>query len=307
MKKLILLTAIAFFFTAQGADASSSVASKGYVKPQWLKAHAYDRNLLIVDVSLKPEDYVKGHIPNSVYVDWKRDMADQSEKRYYRIVPKEGFEKVMSRIGATHDTTLIFYDNLNNRLAIRALWVARFYGHENAAILEGGISAWKWAGFETTSNKPARTPSKYKVQMVHSDMNVQKRFVKENLRNKKILFVDSRRWKMYTGEIPGMMIHTGKQVARRGHLPSAIHLPWKSNIDKSSMFLDKSTLMGKYSKVGLRKDRPVVFYCNEGVHAAYNWFVATELLGFKNVQIYEGSMGEWADQPLFPMVSGIGF
>ncbi|MBI4773409.1 MAG: hypothetical protein HY788_04375 [Deltaproteobacteria bacterium] len=51
----------------------------------------------------------------------------------------------------------------------------------------------------------------------------------------------------------------------------------------------------------------VIFYCNEGVHAVYNWFVVTKILGLRNARVYEGSMGEWADDDLLPMVSGIGF
>lgn len=136
---------------------------------------------------------------------------------------------------------------------------------------------------------------------------MEKDFVKANLRNSNVMFGDSRPWKMYTGEKPGMIIHTRKEVSRRGHLPGAVHIPWKGNIDQRGHFLDKATLMEKYQEAGIEKDKLVIFYCNEGVHAVYNWFVTTKILGFKRVKIYEGSMGEWADHPLLPMVSGIGF
>ena len=308
MKKSILIMGMALTLMGQGVyGATSNVSSEGYVTPEWLKAHAGERNILIVDVSRNRGDYRKEHIPNAVFVDWIGELADQREKKYYRVVPKEGFERVMGRIGATHETTLIFYDNLQNRLAIRALWVAEYYGHKNVAVLEGGIFGWKAAGFRVTTVEPVMSPTEYRVREVHSEMNVDKVFVKENLRNGSIVFGDSRPWKMYTGQRPGMIIHTRKEVSRRGHLPGAVHIPWKGNIDKKSNFLDRVTLMKKYGEAGIEKERQVIFYCNEGVHAVYNWFVVTKMLGFKNVRIYEGSMGEWADQPLLPMVSGIGF
>jgi len=310
MKKTLI--SILVFFAAsllliQSGAAASNSSNRGFVTPDWLKKNAGDQNLVIVDVSLTSEDYYKEHIPNAVYINWKNELSDPMEKRYYKVLPKEGFEGIMKKIGATPDSTLVFYDNLNNRLAIRALWVASFYGHERAMVLEGGISAWKYADFETTKEILTSPATNYKVEKGNSEINVEKGYVKLNLRNNDVLFVDSRPYKMYTGETTGKMIHTGMNVVRKGHLPGAVSIPWKSNINERDMFLDENALMKVYSNQGLSKYKTVVFYCNEGVHAAYNWFIATKILGFRNVKIYEGSMGEWADELLLPMVSGIGF
>jgi thiosulfate/3-mercaptopyruvate sulfurtransferase len=310
MKKTLFYTFLIFaavFFLAQYASAASNPNSKGFVTPDWLKKHTGDQNLVIVDVSLTPEDYQTEHIPDAVYINWKSELSDPMEKRYYKVLPKEGFERVMNKIGATPDSTLIFYDNLNNRIAIRAHWVASYYGHEKAMVLEGGIAAWKYADFETSKEVPTSRATNYIVGNGNSEINVDKQWVKLNLRNMDVLFVDSRPYKMYTGEITGKMIHTGLDVVRRGHLPGAVSIPWKVNINDRDMFLDESALMQVYSNQGLGKYKTVVFYCNEGVHAAYNWFITTKILGFRNVKIYEGSMGEWADEALLPLVSGIGF
>ena len=213
----------------------------------------------------------------------------------------------MGRIGATKGSLLVFYDNMRNRLAMRALWVALFCGHDNAAILEGGISAWKAAGFEVTRDVPAAKPAKYTARTVREWMSVDKAFVRRHLRNNNVLFIDAGPEKMYTGEAPGKIINTGEEVARRGHLPGALNVPWKTNIDGAGGFLDEKTLMWSYGNKGLTRDVDVVFYCNEGVHAVYDWFVVTKILGLRNARVYEGSMGEWADDALLPMVSGIGF
>jgi len=311
MKKAVLFVGVFLVFLSHGffagAGEFAEAVSKGYVTPQWLKSHADAPGLIIVDVSFEKSHYEKGHIPGAVYVDWRRDLADPDEKKYYRVVPKGGFENAMSRIGATPETMLIFYDNRQNRMAIRALWVAAYYGHQKSAILEGGILEWKAAGNETNTELPEVNPTVYRATKVHSEMNVEKSYVKENLRNSDILFVDSRSRKMYTGQAPGRLVHTGKKVARRGHLPGSVNIPWKENIDQKSRFLDKDTLSGIYLSAGHKEDKLVVFYCNEGLHAVFNWFVATRILGFEKVKVYEGSMGEWADDPLLPMVSGVGF
>ena len=56
----------------------------------------------------------------------------------------------MEEVGASENTTLVFYDNYENKLAVRALWAVRYYGHENAVVLDGGLSAWKSKGFPVT-------------------------------------------------------------------------------------------------------------------------------------------------------------
>lgn len=311
MKKAVLFMGLFLVFFSHGffagAGEFTEAVSKGYVTPQWLKAHADDPGLIIVDVSFKKSHYDKEHISGAVFLDWVSDLADPKEKKYYRVVPQEGFEKAMSRIGANPESLLVFYDNRQNRMAIRGLWVSAYYGHDRAVVLEGGIPAWRDAGFEISTEPPRTRPTAYKAKAVHKEMDVDKSFVFQNLKNPSVTFVDSRPREMFTGEAPGSIVHTGEKVARRGHIPGAVNLPWKLNIDRDSRFLSAKTLEDLYRSAGLAKDKLLVFYCNEGLHAIFNWFVATKMLGYEKVKVYEGSMGEWADDPMLPMVSGVGF
>jgi len=282
-------------------------ASEWIMTPEELQSAAATKDdLIILDVSFDRADYDKGHIPGAQFVDWNKDLSDEQEL-YYRVPTQEQFESMMSRIGATRDSKLVFYDNRNNRMAIRGLWVADFYGHQNAAILEGGLEAWKTAGLPVNHEIPSPRPTVYRAQDTHPDMNVDHDFVHENLRNQEVLFVDSRPWEMFTGETPGVMIDKGKEVARIGHLPGAVSLPWKKSLDEHNAFLDIDQLKDLYSEMGVTPDKLTIFYCNEGLHAAFNWFVAVKLLGNDNIKIYEGSMGEWASDPKRPLVSGVGF
>jgi len=277
------------------------------ISPADLKAGiASGEDLVIVDVSCEPEDYANGHLPGAIHVCWKADLSDGQEF-YYRVPSKAQFEAVMSRIGATPDSRLVFYDNRENRMAIRGLWVAEFYGHRNAAILEGGADAWRRAGYPLTKKVPTPTATAYRAARSESQMNVEYAWVHANLRNEGVHFVDSRPFAMFTGETQGLMIDKDREVARLGHLPNATNLPWKKNLAAQASFLDVQALKDLYSQMGITPDKLTVFYCNEGLHAAFNWFVASKLLGNENVKIYEGSMGEWASDPKRPMVSGVGF
>ena len=73
--------------------------------------------------------YASGHIPGAVNVDWTSDLNDQIRRDY---ITREGFESLMSRIGATKDTTVVFYGDKNNWWACYAFWVFQLFGHTNA-------------------------------------------------------------------------------------------------------------------------------------------------------------------------------
>jgi thiosulfate/3-mercaptopyruvate sulfurtransferase len=274
------------------------------ISAEWLNQHIHDPDIRIVDVSFDKKGYDAGHIPNAVFVDWRTDLAEPDAEHYY-ILPRQEFEALMSRIGVTTDTRLIFYDDFDNRLAIRALWVSEYYGHESTAILEGGIQAWRAGGYQVTKNAPHPDRTSYAVRSVNRRLNADKEYVQRNLSSPDVLFVDGRPAGMYTGVVNGKEIHTGEPIARRGHLPDAVNLPWKSLMDQHSAFLDRDTLAEMFKERGIDQDgRTVVFYCNEGVHAAFDWFVAAKMLGFQDARIYDGSMSEWAEDWQLPLVRG---
>lgn len=281
-------------------------ASDYLVSPEWLMAQPEDADIRVVDVSFEGENFIEGHIPGAVFVHWKDDLSDENQA-FYRVPTQEAFESIMSGIGATPETQLIFYDNRQNRFAIRGMWVAGYYGHENAAVLEGGIEAWMAAGFPLETGRAEVEATRYQVQEMKRGMNVNVEYVKKNLRNPEVIFVDSRPWSMFTGETPGIMIDKGEEVARIGHLPGALSLPWKENLTQNHRFLRKEDLRELYSGKGVDPQKIIIFYCNEGLHAAFNWFVTAKLLGMERVKIYEGSMGEWASETMRPLVSGVGF
>lgn len=304
---IALVTLLSLVGSSHSRGEGSPVFEDSLVSPAWIEAHADDPEVLIVDVSMNPRDYQNGHIPGAVFICWNQDLSDEN-REFYRVPTQEQFEAIMSRIGASPETQLIFYDNGQNRFAIRALWVARYFGHANSAILEGGVAAWEKAGLPLVTERPKREPTDYLAQEPRDDMDVSHEFVAAHLRDENVRFVDSRPWNMFTGEKIGVMIDKGKPVARIGHLPGAESLPWKSNLDTdASMFLPIEALRTLYQSKGIDDESTTVFYCNEGLHAAFNWFVATEILGLDNIRIYEGSMGEWASEPTRPLVSGIGF
>ena len=103
-----------------------------------------------------------GHVPGAVHVDWTSDLNDQLRRDY---ITRDGFEQLMSRIGATPDTTVVFYGDKNNWWACYAFWVFQLFGHTNARVMDGGRIKWEKEGAAADPRRCRRTRgSKYTAQ-----------------------------------------------------------------------------------------------------------------------------------------------
>jgi thiosulfate/3-mercaptopyruvate sulfurtransferase len=142
----------------------SAIESRGYTHPDrlvstdWVAAHLNDENVRIVESNEDPLLYPSGHIPGAVQVDWTTDLNDQLRRDYLR---KEGFEALMSRIGVTPATTVVFYGDKNNWWACYALWVFQLFGHNNVKIMDGGRLKWEQENRELTRDLPTYPTTQY--------------------------------------------------------------------------------------------------------------------------------------------------
>jgi thiosulfate/3-mercaptopyruvate sulfurtransferase len=268
-------------------------------------------NVLIVDLQNSPADtpdaaYKAGHLPGAHFVNWRKDLTDVTNLPYYELPTKEEFQALLRKLGVHTNTHIVLYCNLVNRLAIRAFFVLKYFGHEYASVMEGGIDAWKNAGFSlSTILPPAPAPSSYTIVVENKSMIVDIDYVESVLCDRQHLIVDARPYAMYVGETIGGLIHLGQPIARYGHIYNSISLPWAENM-VNGFFKSKEELRELYASRGIHpRGKTIIFECNEGIHAVFDWFVAKYLLCYQNVVVYEGSTGEWADHPLLPMVSGL--
>lgn len=285
----------------QGAGYSNPNA---LVDAAWVEAHLEDPNVRIIDLSFQKDQYLDGHIKGAVYVDWRKDIIDPEDTQRYNIAPKEKIEKLLGDLGITEDTTIVLYDNLDNRLSTRMYWTLRYYGHKDVRILNGGRSAWERAGKGYTTELPDITKTEYKVKKINSRYLADLNYVKNNLDNPNVVLIDGRPPEQYTGEKAGKAFHTGKEHSRRGHIPGAINIFWKENLREDGTFKSAEELRAMYESKGITKEKIVVTYCNEGLHASPPWFVLKELLGYPDVRLYDSSMTEWANDPQLPIETG---
>src|SRR5687768_11689158 len=143
-----------------------NIEDKGYAHPEvlasteWVAEHSRDAGVRLIESNEDTLLYASGHVPGAVHVDWTSDLNDQIRRDY---ITREGFEQLMSRLGATKDTTVVFYGDKNNWWACYAFWVFQLFGHTNARVMDGGRIKWLKENRPTSRDVPSHPPTQYKA------------------------------------------------------------------------------------------------------------------------------------------------
>src|SRR5262249_1204726 len=282
------------------------IADRGYKTPdvlvstEWVSAHLHDPSVRLVESNEDVLLYPAGHIPGAVQVDWTADLNDHVRRDY---IERKGFEALMSRIGATPKTTIVFYGDKNNWWACYAFWVFQLFGHTNAKIMDGGRLKWTKEGRELTRDLPNIAPSKYKPKDRKTPpVRVFKPQVLNHVKAKGQLG-DVRSPEEYAGTRLHMPDYPNEGALRGGHIPGAKSIPWARAINPDDgTFKTAGELTELYVKTNkLKKDKPTVAYCRIGERSSHTWFVLKYLLGFNNVRNYDGSWTEWSNSVGLPI------
>jgi len=278
----------------------SAIAERGYVHPEvlvsteWVAEHLNDPSVRMVESNEDTLLYSSGHVPGAVHVDWTSDLNDQIRRDY---IGREGFERLLSRIGATTDTTVVFYGDKNNWWACYAFWVFQLFGHTNARIMDGGRLKWTAENRPVTRDVPTYEATNYKV--ANRNDAPHRAFRDEVLRfvEAKGQLVDVRSPDEYSGAKLHMPEYPNEGALRGGHIPGAKSVPWAKAINPDNgTFKTADELKKIYLEdQKLNPKEPVIAYCRIGERSSHTWFALKYLLGFDNIRNYDGSWTEWGN------------
>lgn len=278
----------------------SEIGQRQYANPDVLVSTEWvEQNLKKSDVRLieSNEDtllYGTGHIPGAVHVDWTSDLNDQIRRDY---ITRSGFETLMSRIGVTPETTVVFYGDKNNWWACYAFWVFQLFGHTRAKVMDGGRLKWEAERKPLTKDASAFPKTSYKAKE-RDDAKIRafRDEVMKHVSAGKPL-VDVRSPEEFTGQRLHMPNYPNEGALRGGHIPGAKNVPWSMAVrTDTGEFKTSEELKSIYvSGAGLRPEQDIVAYCRIGERSSLTWFVLTYLMGFKKVRNYDGSWTEWGN------------
>ncbi|HXG37012.1 MAG TPA: sulfurtransferase, partial [Dehalococcoidia bacterium] len=245
---------------------ATDIAQRGYAKPDvlvstdWVAEHLNDPGIRIIESNEDPLLYASGHIPGAVQVDWVKDLNDPLRRDYLQ---QPEFEELMSRIGATPDTTLVLYGDKNNWWACYTFWVFQLFGHSNAKIMDGGRLKWEKEGRPMTRDVPQFQRAEYKARP-RDDSKV-RAFRDQVLKHveARLPLVDVRSPAEYTGERLHMEEYPNEGALRGGHIPGAKNIPWARAINPDDgSFKPAEELRQIYlQENGLKPDDNVIAYC----------------------------------------------
>ena len=247
--------------------------------------------------------YEEGHIPGATFFHWEEDLSDPVTRD---ILDKDAFEELNSEAGITEDSTVVFYGGgrVPNWFALFAYWEYTYYGHGDARVIDGGKPFWTDNDYELTDEVIDFTPQEYSADGPYESIRAYKSEVEDAV-EEGVPLVDVRSPAEFTGEIiaPEGLQETAQ---RGGHIPGAESVPTGTVLsDEDGTFKDPDELRELYADVGLDdEDERVVTYCRVGERSSIEWYVLSELLGFTNVENYDGSWTEWGNGIRTPIETG---
>jgi thiosulfate/3-mercaptopyruvate sulfurtransferase len=219
----------------------------------------------LIDARALPA-YLEGHALTAVGLE-AETLNETRNGVALLLAPVEEVAERLGSVGLDRDLEAILYSDDGNLWAARLYWILDHLGHTNARILDGGSAQWARDASMNASGEPTASPDARTFQVV---------------------FVDARLGEAFD----------------RGHLPGAVNLPWRGNIDwDSEAFLPIGELATRFSAAGVTPDRTVISYCQFGVLSAHNYF-AMRLLGYPDVRLYDGSWADWITDENRPVETG---
>lgn len=278
----------------------AEIKDRGYVNSDvlvstgWAAEHLNDKDVRIIESNEDQLLYSSGHVPGAVHVDWTADLNDPVRRDYLQ---RDGFEKLMSRIGVTPKMTVIFYGDKNNWWACYAYWVFQLFGHTNAKVMDGGRIKWQNEKRELTKEVPKYSATEYKAPD-RDDKKIRafRDQVLEHV-NSNLALVDVRSPEEYSGKRLHMPDYPNEGALRGGHIPGAKSIPWAKAVNPDDgTFKTAEELRAIYEKENnLKPGDNIIAYCRIGERSSHTWFVLKNLLGYKNVRNYDGSWTEWGN------------
>lgn len=273
----------------------SAQAAMPLVSPQWLQEHLADDNIVILD--LQPaQGYARVHIEGAVNTNFNK-WRQPRPKKGMSLPDTQYLDELIGSLGISKDTHVILAPigvNANEvAIATRIYWTFKVLGHDDISILDGGLIAYSALPEAKWSKQPVSVKRvDYKATADLSKVPQAAAVLAEW--KKGTPFVDYRSEKEFYGQAGG---------ARPGTIPNAKNLPFDLLVKpiKGGNFLSLSDIRKIFAERDIPTSGLQIAFCNSGHRASLGWFVSHELLGNKDVLLYDGSMSEWAKYPDYPI------
>ena len=262
------------------------------IETQWLAAHLNNSSVRVIEVDMSPEACENAHIPGAVFWSIPSDLMKPDMSMN---LDSEALSELLSKAGISPETTVVPYGS-NLAASASIFWLLKRFGHDKVYVLNGGHQKWMAEGRPVTSVLSSFEPVQYKAPSpCDRDYRILTTEVQDMLNRSDTVILDVRTSAEYSGEV--FMEKPPEGNERAGHIPSAVHLEHTLALNKDGTFKSAEALYSLYTQQGITKDKRVIPYCAVGARSGFIWYVLKYLLGYPNVQNYDGSWNEWSRSP----------
>jgi len=237
------------------------------------------------------------HVPGADFLDLQGEFSDQTTRLRFMMPTVAQLEAAFSRHGLGDGTRVVLYSIGTMMWATRFWWMLKSLGFDSAAVLDGGFDKWQAEG-RPVEHGPARGyPPATFVAKPRPGRFVDKQAVLAAIPGPDAVIVNALGAQFHLGLEPS-------RYGRPGRVPGSVNVPAASLIDpQMKTFTSLTDAEAKFAAAGVAKDKRVIAYCGGGISATIDLFVLHQL-GFDDLSLYDGSMGEWAKDSALPIERG---
>jgi len=295
------VAAVAFAFSLYAGSTSAlalDVPDGPLVTTEWLEANLGDDALRLVEVSVEPGVFERGHIEGAQNVVWHTDLVDPVKRD---IASREDFEALVRKLGIDEQKTVVLYGDNNNWFAAWGAWVFDTYGID-VKLLDGGRKKWEAENLPLSTRVASVAATSVELPERNEALRARLSQVLDVVNGEEdATIVDIRSADEYSGRI---FAPEGSQelTIRAGHVPEAINIPWGTAVAEDGTFKPAEELRRIYAEKGIDGSKPIIVYCRIGERSSHTWFLLSKILGY-DVRNYDGSWTEYGNSVGSPIVN----
>ena len=279
--------------------------SKWLVETDWLAKRLDAPDIVALDASLHlpttgrdaKAEYLAAHIPGALFFDID-DIADETSPLPHMLPSTVKFASRVKKLGVGDGARVVVYDSEGLYSAARAWWMFRIMGHDDVAVLNGGLKKWKAEGRPLQDGEPPRRTPRHFTPRFHAELVRDAAEVRALIGSPAAQIVDARSAGRFEGRDadprPGL---------RQGHIPGSRNVPYATLLNADGTLRPAAELAAAFAKAGVEVERPVVATCGSGVTAGIV-ALALAVLGRPDAAVYDGSWVEWGADRSLPFATG---
>lgn len=272
--------------------------SNDIVSTEWLESHLDSPDIAILDASWHlptanrdpRQEFLAGHIPGAQFFDID-ELSDTSSPLPHMLPTPEKFSSHMRKLGVGDGKRVIAYDAAGLFSAARCWWMFRYFGHDDVAVLDGGLKKWLAEGRPIEDGRARKPQERHFTARTRPSMVRDMKEVAAALASGAAHVADARSATRFRGEEieprPGV---------RAGHMPGAQNVHYASLLNPDGTLKTPEAIAAVFSSAGIDISKPVITSCGSGITAAILTLGLT-LAGAKDHALYDGSWTEWGGNP----------